>query len=214
MKAFIVALFVISTSLVFSQDWKNQVGMARKAFQKKDYAEALKYYKSAQKLAPNDVDLSIELAQTAYRLNAYDKAEDFYKKAVKKEKNKDRKVTLFDNLGRSQLKQKKYKEAEESFKSALRMDPNNEKAQQGLMACKVRPPKEKQSQQLQQNKTKQQQQKEAEKQNDKEKQEEQKLKDKETDRKLDDLTKKEIQTKKRLDASKDKTNEKSALKDW
>lgn len=230
MKWIFLLIITIVSTVSYAQAWRDSLAAARKSYQSKSYNEALKYYKSAQRLAPKDVDLSEELAQSAYRAAKYDEAAKSYSRLAKKENNSKRKVTLLDNLGRTKLKQKSYADAENAFKQALRMDPANEKARQGLVEAKRKRQQQQKQQQSRQQQAKQQapkkpsppqnkkkddnEQQQPKSSKEEQKQNEQKLADKETERKLDELTRREMETKKRLDGSKGKTNGKAADKDW
>jgi len=158
--AFLVAASTVSTS--WSQEWRDSLNYARKLYKNGRYKEALKYYKSAERLAPNDVDLSEEKGQSAYRAGDYREAEQAFRTATVRQKDKKRKVDAYNNLGNSRMRQENYQGAEEAFKEALRLDPANEKARQLLAEAKrLRREKEKKEQeqqkQQQQNQNNQQQ---------------------------------------------------------
>lgn len=233
-------------SVAFGQNWKDTLNAARKAYKNGNYREALKYYKTADRLAPNDVDLSQEKGQTAFKAQEYVTAEQCFEKLSQSEKEPDKQVRAFNNLGNCRMKQENYAGAEEAYKAALRIDPSNEKARQHLMEAK-RLKQQQEQQQQQENKEQQNQQKDSdpnqqhqqgtgepkdeknEQKKDQQKQQEQnqqrqqksdrqqqesQLKDKQTERKLDDLSRQEMGTKKRLNGSKGSKGGKTARKDW
>lgn len=230
-------LLVLCAGNSWSQEWRDSLRQARELYRNSKYNEALKYYKSAERLAPNSVDLSEEKGQSAYRAGQYPEAEQAFQRAAQHQTDKKRKVTAYNNLGSTRMKQQNYTGAEESFKDALRLDPSSEKARQGLAEAKRQRKKKEEQQQNQQqdennkneaeNQQKQngnqnqpqqqkddQQQKPADSDQQSGKDGEQKLADKQTERKLDDLMRQESATKKRLDGSKGNSNGKSAKKDW
>lgn len=246
----LIVLFVVP-NMVFSQDWKDSLNVARKFYKEGKYKEALKYYKSADKLKPNDVDLSQEMAQAEYRADEYENASKNYDKVAENSKNPKQKSSVMTNSGTAKMKTKDYAGAEESFKQALRLDPSNEKARQQLVeARKARKKQEeeqkknncknpqdqkdqgeqqKQNQGGQQNKQDQQkgnsqnqqkgQQKPQDGQGDKNQKDQKgqngksKLGDKQTDRKLDELTRQEMGTKRRIEGSKGNGSG-TAKKNW
>lgn len=252
----LVVLFVIP-NIVFSQNWKDTLNVARKFYKEGKYTEALKYYKSADKLKPNDVDLSQEIAQAEYRANDYENASKNYEKAAESSKTPKQRSSVMTNSGTAKMKTKDYAGAEENFKQALRLDPSNEKARQQLVeARKARKKQEeeqkknqnknqggqdqKQQQQQQQNNQQQekggqqsnqnqQQGKNQQKQQGEQKQQDgqgdknqndqkgqngkSKLGDKQTDRKLDELTRQEMGTKRRIEGSKGNGSG-TAKKNW
>lgn len=239
MKGMRYILMVVLTLFVsdsWSQNWRDSLDHARQLYKDGHYKQALKYYKSAERLAPNDVDLSEEKGQAAYRAGQYPEAAQAFEHAATHQTDKKRKVTAWNNLGNTRMKQQDYAGAGESFKEALRLDPSNEKARQGLAEAKRQRKKKeeqqqnsenKQSENQQQNGGKSQQQQQGSQQQNKNqetppsqpkdgkgKSGEQKLADKQTERKLDELMRQESGTKKRLDGSKGTTNGKAAGKDW
>ncbi len=243
------ALMIIACVLAFNsfgQDWKEPLNEARRLYKKGNYKEALKYYKRAEKLAPNDVDLSQEIGQTAYRANDFGTAAENFERQANNAETKEKEIKARTSLGESRMKQQDFQSAVDTYKKILRLDPDNEKARQRLVEAKrLLEQQKKQQQQKQdqenkeQNKDKQNQQNNNQNQKDQEnkdpkkdskdqqqnqnqkdqksqgqKNEEKKLQDKETERKLDEFSKQELNTKKRLDGSKGTTGGKTARKDW
>lgn len=197
--------------------------MARKAYTDGKYKQALKYYKSATTYAPKGVDLSKETAQAAYRAGDYATAEQAYKQTASRAKTKKSAVDAYNNLGLSQMKGQKYADAENSFKEALRKDPENEKARQLLAEAKrlkklqeEKEQKQRKQQEEQQQKQNQQNQQPKSDQKDQPKQapDQQQLRDKQTDRKLDELQRQEMETKKRLNGVRGTKGNGKSGKDW
>jgi Ca-activated chloride channel homolog len=150
----LVAAFAANNG--WSQEWRDSLNRARNLYKNGSYKEALKYYKSAEQLAPNDVDLSEEKGQSAYRAGDYREAERAFSMATIRQKDKKRKVAAYNNLGNSRMRQENYGGAEEAFKEALRLDPSNEKARQ-LLAEAKRLRREKQEKEQKEQEQKQQQ---------------------------------------------------------
>lgn len=130
----VVLLVLMSSSVTFAQDdsWRDSLIVARKAYANKEYAKALKYYESAQKKAPDDIDLSDEMAQSAYRAREFDRAEKIYKQGSGSKMNKRDRGDAMHNLGNSQMRQKNYEGAIESYKEALRNNPKDEETRYNL----------------------------------------------------------------------------------
>src|SRR3989338_7482455 len=222
MKTLVLLCFLIvaaASNTGMAQEWRDTLNRARELYKKGDYKEALKYYKSADRLAPNDVDLSEEKGQSAYRAGKYKEAEEAFRTAAGKQTNTKRKASAYHNVGNSRMKLKDYGGAEESFKEALRLNPENEKARQQLAEAK-RLKKEQEEQEKKNNKPKQPQNGQDKPGNSDAKPQsgsagkEQKLEDKQTERKLDELMRQEMDAKKRLDGSKGKTKGSKEKKDW
>lgn len=246
----LIVLFVVP-NMVFSQDWKDSLNVARKFYKEGKYKEALKYYKSADKLKPNSVDLSQEMAQAEYRANEYENASKNYEKVAENSKNSKQKASVMTNSGTAKMKTKDYAAAEENFKQALRLDPSNEKARQQLVEARKARKKQEEEQKNQQQKKQQnqpqdqkdqgnqqnqggQQNKQGNSQNQQKGQQKpqdgqgdknqkdqngkgqngkSKLGDKQTDRKLDELTRQEMGTKRRIEGSKGNGSG-TAKKNW
>lgn len=240
-KFFLIALLFAASAVhsVYGQEWRDSLDHARALYRKGKYTEALKYYKSAEQLGPAGINLAEEKGQSAYRSASYSEAEDAFREATK-HKDPKKRSAAYNNLGSARLKQKDLSGAQEAFKQALRLNPSNEKARQNLAEAKRIQKEEEQkrqeAQQDQKNQKDQQDQQQSkgdpknrkpgdQQQNSPRKPkpgegdrqpdtEQQKLADKHTDRKLDDLMRQEMETKKGLDGSKSIANGKAAKKDW
>lgn len=147
---FLTLALVATNNSGFSQEWRDSLNHARELYKGGKYKEALKYYKSAERLAPNDVDLSEEKGQSAYRAGSYKEAEEAFRSAAGKLTDKKRKSSAYNNVGNSRMKQRDYAGAEESFKESLRLNPENEKARQGLAEAKRLKKKQEEEQKKQQ----------------------------------------------------------------
>lgn len=117
-----------------SQDdsWRDSLDVARKSYQNKEYGKALKYYESAQRKAPDNVDLSDEMGQSAYKAREFERAEKIYQQSGGSKRNKARSGDNFHNLGNSQMRQENYESAVESYKKSLRMNPNDDRTRYNL----------------------------------------------------------------------------------
>ncbi|NVK63144.1 MAG: tetratricopeptide repeat protein [Flavobacteriales bacterium] len=135
MRRLIVFLFVFASAISFSQDedaWRDTLLMARKSYEKKEYNKALEYYESAQKIAPDDIDLSDEMAQSAYRSRDFERAEKIYRQGSSTKMSKSARGDAMHNLGNAQMKQENYEGAIESYKEALRNNPNDKETRYNL----------------------------------------------------------------------------------
>lgn len=132
---FIALLVLFVSTMSFAQDddaWRDSLILARKAYQNKEYTKALKHYESAQKIAPEDIDFSDEMAQSAYRSRDFERAEKIYRQGSSTKMSKNERADAMHNLGNSQMRQKDYKAAAESYKEALRNNPNDEETRYNL----------------------------------------------------------------------------------
>jgi len=132
MKIILSIAFLFVLNIGFSQQWRDSLEAARIAYENKEYVEALKYYESAQKNAPENIDLSDEIAQSAYKAREFKKAEEIYQQNGNKKESKLEKADNFHNLGNARMKNKDYSGAIESYKEALRLNPNDEQTRYNL----------------------------------------------------------------------------------
>jgi len=227
MKAIFIIGFLLSTVVSFSQEWRDPLGLARKEYKNENYEKALKYYKSAQKKAPEDVNLSDEIGQSAYKSGDYETAEKvFQQNSANKRSNKNRAKNIH-NIGNARMRTKNYKGAVEAYKDALRLNPEDEKTRYNLSEAtrklkKKKKENEKEKSQKNQDEKKKEKPKSEEKKDDNDKkgnkkpgekkpegdkkgqgnksknQNKSQLPNKTVDRMLDELMKKEAETKGRM----------------
>lgn len=164
MKLLLFIASVIISSVTFSQDWRDSLNVARASYKKGEFDKAYRYYESAQKKAPEGIDLSDEMAQSAYKAREFEKAEKIYQQSASVKKNKTAKARSYHNLGNSRMKKKDYQGAIDSYKEALRNDPKNEKTRYNLSEA-IRRLKEEQQKQQEQQKDQNKDQKEQDQQN-------------------------------------------------
>ncbi len=132
MKSFIIILFTVFAFQGSAQQWIDSLKVARTSYKNKEYDKANRYYRSAQNLAPKNVDLSEEIAQSTYRSRDFDNAEKVYQQAASEKKEKTEKSKMQHNLGNTRMKKKDYSGAIEAYKDALRNNPNDQETQYNL----------------------------------------------------------------------------------
>lgn len=253
MKIICTIILFCCLSPLYGQEWRDSLKVARAAYEKKNYQKALKYYQSAQKNAPDDIDLSDEMGQSAYKSGDFEKAEKIYQQNNQNKKSSKSKSRNYHNLGNSRMKQKNYQGAVEAYKESLRNNPDDEQTRYNLSEAKRQIKKEQQKKQQQnqnssnkkndqsqnkegqsdkkgdqQNKGDKSDQKGQNGEGSKEDENKQgnpkqgggskgkpsgKLSNKNVDKILDDLMKREAETKRRMYGSKGGYNSKSG-KDW
>lgn len=97
-----------------------------------NYDRSYKLYRSARKLAPKEIDLSDEVAQSAYKAGKYDQAEKIYGQSSSIKGSASQRGSIHRQIGNAQMKQQKYGEAIESYKESLRNNPRDEYARYNL----------------------------------------------------------------------------------
>lgn len=208
----ILLLCIGFSSWVFSQSWKDSLISARNQYKQGNYAGAFKTYQYIKKTAPKKIDLTAEIAQAAYKSQLYETAEKMYNQSGGKYAPSVQKAKTYHNLGNSKLKQKKYDEAIQAYRESLRNNPADEETRYNL-AKAMKTQKNEQKKQEQQQAPQKPQAPSPNKDQD-QAQQSSKLNDKKTDRMLDELMKKEMDTKKKMDRQRGQTNTSNSGIDW
>lgn len=229
MKSIVVVLFTMFAFQGFAQQWVDSLKVARTAYKNKEYDKANRYYRSAQNLAPKDVDLSEEIAQSTYRSRDFDNAEKVYQQAASEKKDKLEKAKMQHNLGNTRMKKKDYSGAIEAYKDALRNNPNDQETQYNLSEAirqKKQQEDKKNNQQNQNGKKPSQNQNNSGSNNSNnsgggstssknDKKSSGSLPNKQADKLLDNLTKQEANTRRRISSgSKNEENKSKSGKNW
>jgi Ca-activated chloride channel family protein len=233
MKNIFYILVLICASSANAQEWRNSLKSARAAYKRNEFANALKYYQSAQNKAPQNIDLSDEMAQSAYKAGEYDKAEKIYQQSANSKKSALTKANTFYNMGNSRMQKKDFSGAVESYKEALRNNSQDEQTRYNLSEAirqlkqQNQDSKDKKSPQMNppKNSDEEKKNKQQEKKNpansEKEQENRQKnngnssrLPNKSVERLLDQLTKAEAETKRKMGGSRAESSTLNSGKDW
>lgn len=238
MKNVLYIVILLIGSHATAQEWRDSLSVARSAYKKQEYAKALKYYQSAQKKAPEDVDLSDEMGQSAYKAREFERAEKIYQQSAASKKGTSEKAKTYHNMGNSRMQKKDYQGAVDAYKEAMRNNPNDEETRYNLSEAIRRLKKDQQKRQNDQNKQDKQDQKQnnqnqnnQNKQNNKQQNQNQKqqnnkqgkgdeqknpsrLPNKSVERMLDQLMKAEAETKRKMGGSRQEGASTKSGKDW
>jgi len=222
---FFTFLTFIFLNSALAQAWVDSLEVARKAYKSGDFEKAVRYYQSAQKQAPKDVDLSDEIAQSTYRSRDFKNAQKAYEQCANDKKSPEERARVNHNLGNARMKQKDYDGAISAYKESLRNNPNDPETKYNLSEA-IRQKKQKKDNQKD-NQCKNQNQNQNNNQNNSNNSNQnssdqrnngsdnKKMPNKQADKMLDDLTRKEAETKKRLAKnSTDKKPGSNSGKDW
>lgn len=230
-KRFLLLLIGIYGHIIFAQQWVDSIDAARDAYQKKDYSSAERIYRAHYKKAQSKGGIDEELAQTKYRQRRFNSAIEYYQKKLKTVNKRSEKARIKHNLGNAYFERGDYYRAIESYKEALRLNPKNEKTRYNLSEAirrqknkeKKTPnsankksknnPKQNPSNQSKNNPKKNKTSKSGETQSGQSNSS--KLHRKDVDRKLDELAKKEGETRRKFYGNNGKKQtENTSIKDW
>ena len=141
-----VLLFILFiSSFSFSQSWRETLETARNLYAIKNYPAAYKTYQQLAKQLPSNIQLDAEIGQAAYKAGDYWNSARYYENynlniSDTKQKN-------YFNLGNAYFKLKDYGKAIELYKNELRRNPKNDIARYNLSLAlkryKPKKPKEK-----------------------------------------------------------------------
>lgn len=132
MRFIVVIAFLFSSAQLYSQLWKDSLEAARKAYKDEKYIDALKYYRSAQNNAPENIDFSDEIGQTAYKARQFEVAEKIYRQNADKKQTGKHQANSWHNVGNSLMKKQDYSGAVEAYKESLRLNPTDEETRYNL----------------------------------------------------------------------------------
>lgn len=220
MKQLLIIAFCFVTSLSWSQDWRDALDQARTLYKEKNYDKAYSAYLIALKGAPKNISLDAEVAQAAYKAKDYQSAVMLYQNL--QANNTSEKVILTRNLGNCYFHLKNYDAAIEAYKEVLRNDPNDNDTRYNLaLAMKRQRKKPKQEPKSKPENKPVSNSKDKLKKSNKDKADstivtigKNTISTDKTDRMLDDLMKKEMNTKKNLNKANAASNEMNNGKDW
>lgn len=181
-----VALYV-RPEFILADALSRKNARGNRLYKENKFDEAAKNYLDAQLESPKSMELAFNLGDANYKLKKYDKAAEYYQKALGTKDPKLEQKTRF-NLGNahfkigeqevSQGKQEgfdKMTQAIESYKKALDLDPNDKEAKYNLeyVRRKLKDMSKKDQQKEQQQQQKQQQKQEQQKSEDQQNQQKQ-----------------------------------------
>ena len=215
----VLLCIICISSISFSQSWRETLETARNQYAIKNYPAAYKTYQQLAKQLPTNIQLDAEIGQAAYKAGDYTKAAQYFSK--QKNAVKTKKARLNHNLGNAYLQQKNYQKAIESYKKSLRTNPSDEKTRYNL-ALAMQKQKNQQKNEPKNNKNKQDpkqnppinnQPKEDNQEKKQPEEADKQLKQNATDRMLDDLMKRELDTKQKQKGKPNKSTNENG-KDW
>lgn len=147
----ILLISLLATPIIYGQAWKDSLRYGQSLYANGDYQGAYQAFISAQKMALEDVNLSQDIANAAYRLKDYEMARKAYQSALTESGERMITSKYWHNIGNTQFQEKDYQNAIESYKNALRLDAQNEASRYNLAMAQRLLKQEQQKQQQKQN---------------------------------------------------------------
>lgn len=213
-----------------AQRWVDSIEIANKAYRNKDYITADRIYSTNYKNAKNKGGIDEEIAQSKYRQRDFNGAIQYYKKKLSTVTSNAERARIKRNIGNALFEKGKYKDAINAYKESIKLNPKDEETRYNLSQA-IRQQQNKQNQPK--NKPKQPQKNNDNTNNNKKQNQEQNkpkknnnnqpktpssggnLPKKDVERKLDELAKKEGETRRRMSKQKHgKSSQNQHRKDW
>jgi Ca-activated chloride channel family protein len=132
MKFLLLSFFSLLFFVSNAQTWTDSLLKARQLYKSGDYENALKYYNNLDKSKPENIDLSNEIGQAAYKSGDLESAQEKFENGLNNKKSKEDKAKSYHNLGNSKMSKKEYQAAVNFYKEALRNNPNDEETRYNL----------------------------------------------------------------------------------
>jgi tetratricopeptide (TPR) repeat protein len=125
-------LFLLFSTLSYSQDVNKDIIKGNDAYKKNDYNSAAQAYKSALNKSSQNPIASYNLGNSLYKNDKSEDAISSYDNTIRNAGNIPLKQKSYYNKGVAFQKQNKLPECITAYKSALKIDPNDEDARQNL----------------------------------------------------------------------------------
>ena len=197
-KACILFLLVITTSVSFAQDVNGLIADGNDYYRKQQWVKAELQYKKALETSPASREAKYNLANTLLKQNRNAEAEKLLTELNNEQNDPSFRSKVNYNSGVRLTNEKKLEESIEAYKQALRLDPNDEEGRENLQKALL---------ELKKKQSPNQQQKQKQEQKPKPK-----ISPQQADQQLKKLEQKEKEVNQRF--QKNKTGAGSQPKDW
>lgn len=129
--AIIAALVICQTS--FSQDLeKKNIYYGNKAYDEKEFDEAILYYEEALKAAPLSFKSNFNMANAYFKKGDFQKASDLFASIIDLAPTAFDRSKVYHNLGNAHFMNQKLDDAINAYKESLKINPNDEDSRYNL----------------------------------------------------------------------------------
>jgi len=128
----LLILFLLFSSLGYSQDANKDIVQGNEAYKKNDYNTATNSYKNALNKSSQNQIATYNLGNALYKNEKGDEAINSFDNTIRNSTDKVIKQKAYYNKGVAFQKQNKLPECITAYKNALKIDPNDEDARQNL----------------------------------------------------------------------------------
>lgn len=134
---FAILLFLMGALKADAQDRDNLIYNGNRAYEKADYAAAIKYYEDALSKNPGNSVAKFNMAMAFVRERKINDAIRYFGEIGKNAKETDIKAKALYNKGVAEARQQQLQKAIESFKEALLLQPNDRDTKENLQKAMV-----------------------------------------------------------------------------
>jgi len=131
-KACILFLFVLETSVSFAQDVNDLIADGNDYYRKQQWVKAELQYKKALETSPANREAKYNLANTLLKQNRNAEAEKLLTELNNEQNDPSFRSKVNYNSGVKLTNEKKLEESIDAYKQALRLDPNDQEARENL----------------------------------------------------------------------------------
>ena len=129
----LIITVLLTGGMAISQDlYKKNMDRGYSNYEDEDYEDARYYFEKAVEENPIDFKANYNLANTYFRLEEYEKAEELYSSFADMAPTNFDKAKAYHNLGNTHMVTNKLKDAIEAYKQALRLNPSDESTRYNL----------------------------------------------------------------------------------
>ena len=194
-----------------AQVWGDSLIKAQEFYKNKEFNKSNEIYSKAEVSSGEDLSFQKERAQSAYRSEDFDAANEAYELALRQETNSKKQSEILYNQGNTYCKRGEYEAAIDKYKAAILKNQNNQEAKYNLSQVLRQKNSQSSSQKEKQDQSESENNQKT-KNRDTEKKQDFSLEKQVADRTLDELLKKAQATKRKLANQKTKSSKNN--KDW
>lgn len=131
MRKLVIMALVLGVAAGARADYLDDIKEGNRAYDAGDFKTAIERFQKAEAEKPEDPRLQYNIAGAAYQLGEFEKAQDYFTKALGTPDIALESKTHY-NLGNTYFRMQDYPQAIKAYEDALRLDPNNVDAKVNL----------------------------------------------------------------------------------
>jgi len=125
MKKNLFILILLIPTILFSQDYKENLRKGNELYKEKKYDDAEVQYLKSMQDKEHTFRSIFNLGDALYKQEKFDQATQKFQDILNQDLSKDELAAAYHNIGNSYLKEGKYKESIDAYKNSLRNNPDD-----------------------------------------------------------------------------------------